>query len=175
VEGVKGPSAFSIAFGPARLHSALAMSNLRDLAQRMAEKSEQELLAMFALPEDWTAEALDAAKAELQKRGLNSSASDCSLVEPERPEDDGHEDRPDVYEFFGAYSTGDARLLMAAFIREGVDYTLHAEKMGIADMSAFQAANGGTFGAGVGVAIGVHIEHCDRAMEIRQRVLKIVL
>jgi hypothetical protein len=37
------------------------------------------------------------------------------------------------------------------------------------------AATGGTFGAGVGIAIGVHIDDYDEAMAIRQRVLKIIL
>ena len=144
----------------------------RDLAQKMAEKSDQELLAMFALPDDWTAEALDSAKAELRKRGLDRP-SERSPSEPERPVvlDD---DRPDIYEFFGTYPNEDARLLLDAFVSEDVGFTLDADKMGVADMSAFQAANGGTFGAGVGIAIGVHTDDCDRAMEIRQRVFKII-
>jgi len=137
----------------------------------MAEKSDQELLAMFASPDDWTAEALDSAKAELRKRGLDSPI-ESPPPEPQRPVafDDDH---PDIYEFFGTYPNEDARLLLDAFVSEDVRFTLDVDKMGVADMSAFQAANGGTFGAGVGIAIGVHTDDCDRAMEIRQRVLKI--
>lgn len=150
------------------------MTTPRDLAQKMAEKTDQELLAMFASPDDWTTEAIDSAKAELRKRGLDSPSERHSR-ESERP--DNHpeiDDRPDIYEFFGTYPNDDARLLLDAFVREDVGFTLDADKMGIADMSAFQAANGGTFGAGVGVAIGVHTDDCDRAMEIRQRVFRIV-
>jgi hypothetical protein len=33
---------------------------------------------------------------------------------------------------------------------------------------------GGSFGAGVGIAIGVHIDDLDAAVAIRQRVLKIL-
>src|ERR1051325_3462866 len=146
------------------------MTAPRNLAQKMAEKSDQELLAMFASPDDWTAEALDCAKAELRKRGLNSPGERDSLeptLADSFPETD---DRPDTYEFFGTYPNEDARLLLDAFSSEGVGFTLDVDKMGLADMSAFQAANGGTFGAGVGIAIGVHTDDCDRAIEIRQRV-----
>jgi hypothetical protein len=155
------------------------MSNPRDLALKMAEKSDHELLAMFASPADWTAEALDCAKAELQKRGLDSP-SEGDPFEPERLDlgFDGYpeaDDRPDIYEYFGTYSNTDAQLLLDAFVKGDIAYTLNVDKMPLADMSAFHAANGGTFGAGVGIAIGVHTDDCDRAMEIRQRVLKIVL
>ena len=146
----------------------------RDLAQMMAEKSNQELLAMFASPDDWTAGALDSAKAELRKRGLDSPTEADSL-EPERRDNCLEaDDRPDAYELFGTYPNDDARLLLDAFVSEGVGFTLDVDKMGVANMSAFQAANGGTFGAGVGIAIGVHTEDCDRAMDIRQRVFRIM-
>lgn len=154
------------------------MTTPRDLAQRMAEKSNQELLAMFASSDDRTAEALDSAKAELRKRGLDSPGErqPLELERPElvfdhRPEID---DRPDIYEFFGTYPNADARLLLDAFVSEDIDFTLDVDKMGLADMSAFQSANGGTFGAGVGLAIGVYTDDCVRAMEIRQRVFKIM-
>jgi hypothetical protein len=147
------------------------MTNPRDLAQKMAEKSDQELLAMFASPDDWTSEALDSAKTELRKRGLDS-LSDRPPLEPQRPVEP--EGRPGVYEFFGTYPNEDARLLLDTFVRENVSFTLDVDKMGLADMSTFQAANGGTFGVGAGIAIGVHTEDCDRAVEIRQRVFKIV-
>ncbi len=149
------------------------MNPPRDLVKKIAEKSDQELCAMFASPEDWTAEALDTAKAELRKRGLDSP-SERTPREPERPEAVDHSDRPDVYEYFGTYSNEDARLLLDAFVSGDVDYTLNVDKMGLADMSAFQAANGGSFGAGVGIAIGVHVDDGAKAMEIRQHVLKIM-
>lgn len=147
------------------------MNTPEDLAQKMAAKSDRELLAMFTSPNDWTAEALDSAKAELRKRGLDSSGERPPSGSP--PEIDQRDDRPDIYEFFGTYPNGDARLLLDAFVSECVGFTLDVDKMGMADVSAFQAANGGTFGAGVGIAIGVHTDDCDRAMEIRQRVFKI--
>lgn len=43
-----------------------------ELSQKIAEKTDAELLAMFQSPADWTAEALDAAIAELQKRNVNT-------------------------------------------------------------------------------------------------------
>lgn len=85
------------------------------------------------------------------------------------------EDRPDIYEYFGTYSNEDARLLLEAFVSNDIAYTLDLDKMGIQDMSVVQAAVGGTFGAGVGIAIGVHIDDLDDAMALRQRVLKIML
>jgi hypothetical protein len=90
------------------------------------------------------------------------------------PETDERDDRPDIYEYFGMYSNKDARLLLNAFVSGDIDCTLDAHKMALADMSPGQAAFGGTFGTGVGVAIGVHTDDCERAMENRQRVLKIM-
>ncbi|MGP8201935.1 MAG: hypothetical protein ACLQU4_20785 [Limisphaerales bacterium] len=46
------------------------MSTPQDLEKQMAEKTEQELQAMFAKPDDWTPEALSGARAELQKRKI---------------------------------------------------------------------------------------------------------
>jgi hypothetical protein len=149
------------------------MNTPGDLAQKMAAKPDQELLAMFASPDDWTPEALDCAKVELRKRGLDSPGERPPADRP--PDAEEGDDRPDIYEFFGTYSNEEARLLLDAFVNEGVGFSLDMDKMGIADMAAFQAADGGTFGAGVGVAIGVHTDDCDRAMEIRQRVFKIML
>jgi len=148
------------------------MTTPRALAQKMSEKSDRELLAMFASPDDWTADALDSAKAELRKRGLDSLGERPPSGRP--PETAGRDDHPDIYEFLGTYPNEDARLLLDAFVSEDVRFTLDTDKMGVADMSAFQAANGGTFGAGVGIAIGVHTDDCERAMEMRQRVFKII-
>jgi hypothetical protein len=49
------------------------MSTPEDFAQQMAEKTDQELLAMFTLPADWTAEAFVSAEAELRKRNVDTS------------------------------------------------------------------------------------------------------
>lgn len=46
------------------------MSTQSTLPSMMAEKTDQELLDMFSRPADWTPDAIDAARAELQKRGL---------------------------------------------------------------------------------------------------------
>lgn len=121
---------------------------------------------MFSSPADWTPEALESARTELRRRGLN----DSGVPPPIKPERDG--DRPDIYEYFGTYSNRDARLLLDAFISGDVEYTLDLDKMRLVEMTAFQAASGGTFGTGVGMAIGVHTDDCERAMEIRQRVFK---
>jgi len=43
-----------------------------DLASQMAEKTNDQLLAMFEQPEDWIPEALDLARAELQRRGVDA-------------------------------------------------------------------------------------------------------
>jgi hypothetical protein len=41
-----------------------------ELAQKMTEKSDQELLDMFEAPDDWRPESLEAARAELRKRNI---------------------------------------------------------------------------------------------------------
>jgi hypothetical protein len=46
----------------------------QNLAKQMAEKPNDELLEMLRLPEHWRPEALDAARAELQRRGVDTSA-----------------------------------------------------------------------------------------------------
>jgi hypothetical protein len=151
------------------------MVDPKDLARQMAEKSDQELLVMFASPEDWTTAALEAAKVELRKRGYDNPG-ERPPPEPERPdfvfgyspETDEREDHPDIYEYFGMYSPKDARVLLDAFVSGEIEYTLDMHKM---DLSPGQAAFGGTFGTGVGVAIGVHMDDFERAMEILQRVL----
>ena len=84
------------------------------------------------------------------------------------------EDSLDIYEYFGTYQNEDARLLLDAFVDADIAYTLNLDKMAMQDMSAAQAITGGTFGTGVGIAIGVHIDDCDEAMAIRDRVLKIL-
>jgi hypothetical protein len=158
-----------------------AMTDPQDLARQMAEKSDQDLLAMFASPDDWTTPALECAKAELRKRGFDNPG-ERPPFEPERPdlgfgsppETDERDDRPDIYEYIGTYSNKDARLLLDVFVSGDIEYTLDLHKMALADMSPDQAAFGGTFGTGVGVAIGVHTDDCDRAIEIQQRVLKIM-
>jgi hypothetical protein len=155
------------------------MSDPKDLARQMAEKSDEELLAMFAAPEDWTSAALECAKAELRMRGFDNPGERPPL-ESERPdwesggppETDERDDRPDIYEYFGVYSNKDARLLLDAFVSGEIEFTLDMHKMALADLSPAQAVLGGTFGTGVGVAIGVHTDDYERAIEIRQRVLK---
>jgi len=83
-------------------------------------------------------------------------------------------DRPDIYQYFGTYSNADTRLLLDAFVSGNIDYTLYLNERGIQDMPTIQAASGGTFERGGGIAIGVHVDDCDEATKIRQRVLKIV-
>jgi hypothetical protein len=46
------------------------MKTPQELAEQMAAQTDQQLQDMFARPADWTPQALDAARAELQKRGL---------------------------------------------------------------------------------------------------------
>jgi len=41
-----------------------------ELAERMAEKTDQQLRDMFVRPANWSSQALDAARAELQKRNI---------------------------------------------------------------------------------------------------------
>jgi hypothetical protein len=168
------------------------MIDPKDLARQMAEKSDQELLAMFASPEDWTAAALECATAELRMRGFDNPGERPPL-EPEPllrqehfggqaldwafggpPETDERDDRPDIYEYFGVYSNKDARLLLDAFVSGEIEFTLNVHKRALVDMLCGQAAFGGTFGTGVGVAIGVHTDDCKRALEIEERVLKIM-
>ena len=47
----------------------------KDLHIKMAEKTGEELLAIVARPDDWLPQAIDAANAELQKRGLQAPTS----------------------------------------------------------------------------------------------------
>lgn len=44
-----------------------------DLAAQMAGKTSDELSAMLSRPDDWLPEALDAARAELQRRGIDAN------------------------------------------------------------------------------------------------------
>ena len=46
------------------------MNTNQSLAEKMAEKADQQLLDMFAKPTEWTPEALDAAQTELHKRNV---------------------------------------------------------------------------------------------------------
>jgi TM2 domain-containing membrane protein YozV len=48
----------------------IAMRTPQELANLMAQKTDQQLLDMFGRAEDWSPVALDAARAELQKRGI---------------------------------------------------------------------------------------------------------
>jgi hypothetical protein len=108
--------------------------------------------------------------------------AEAENTDPDRPryeaeleDEDERAERPDIYDYLGTYSNEDARLLLDAFISAGIDYTLNVNEMGVRDLSALQASQGGTFGAGIGIAIGVHTDDCQKAMMIRQRVLKIML
>ena len=49
------------------------MSTPENLAAQMADKTNDQLLAMFKQPNDWLPEALDAAKVELGQRGVDVS------------------------------------------------------------------------------------------------------
>jgi hypothetical protein len=53
------------------------------LAEMMAQKSNEDLLAVIAQPYNWKTEALDAARAELQKRKVDIS----TVVVSVRPDD----------------------------------------------------------------------------------------
>ena len=44
----------------------------KDLASQMAEKTDDQLLAMFKQPEDWLPEALELANVELRQRGIHA-------------------------------------------------------------------------------------------------------
>jgi hypothetical protein len=46
------------------------MKESQDLARKMAETTNEDLLAMFTRPDDWTPEALEAARIELRKRNV---------------------------------------------------------------------------------------------------------
>ena len=48
------------------------MNPAQTLAEKMAEKPDQHLHDMLARPADWTPEALDAAKKELERRGIEN-------------------------------------------------------------------------------------------------------
>jgi hypothetical protein len=46
------------------------MNTSQNLTEQMTGKTDQQLLDIFSKPSDWSSEALGAAKAELQKRGI---------------------------------------------------------------------------------------------------------
>src|SRR5690349_17919588 len=48
------------------------MNPVENLAEQMANKTDDDLLAMFKRPEDWLPEALELAGAELRRRGLTT-------------------------------------------------------------------------------------------------------
>jgi hypothetical protein len=50
------------------------MHTPEEMAAAMADKSNEELSAMFGRPDDWQPEALEAARAELQRRGIDPAA-----------------------------------------------------------------------------------------------------
>ena len=47
------------------------MNTPQDIEQKIAERTDEELLAMFGQRDDWTPEALEAARIELQKRNID--------------------------------------------------------------------------------------------------------
>ena len=49
------------------------MNTPENLAAQMAAKTNDQLSAMFKTPNDWLPEALDAARVELQQRGVDAS------------------------------------------------------------------------------------------------------
>ena len=53
-----------------------------ELARRMAEKSDVELLDMFESPDDWKPETLNAAKAELQRRNVAIPSPEDAVPPP---------------------------------------------------------------------------------------------
>src|SRR5205823_5728213 len=78
-------------------------------------------------------------------------------------------DSPDLYEVIGTYPPYDARLVVEAILDAGVRYTLDPGKSEGDQTTAFGAAYGGANG----IAIGVHTDDLERAISIRNRVLKI--
>jgi hypothetical protein len=57
------------------------MTTPKDLAGQIAQKTDDELLAMFRSAHDWTAEALAAAKSELQERNVDMRLLERALLE----------------------------------------------------------------------------------------------
>lgn len=57
-----------------------------ELARKMAEKRDVELQDMFDSPADWKPEALNAARAELQRRNVAIPSPEHPVVPPEIPE-----------------------------------------------------------------------------------------
>jgi hypothetical protein len=72
-----------------------------ELAVRMAEKTVQQLLDMFVRPAEWSPQALDAARAELQKRNVRpvaiaSQPANAELSVPSRQRRQNGPTKPDV-------------------------------------------------------------------------------
>ncbi len=77
----------------------------QDLAQRIADKHNDELLAMLASPDDWTPEALEAAKAELRARNVDTgipaalAKQDVAAVTAPPPDWNSEEIRKKRYDY----------------------------------------------------------------------------
>ena len=83
------------------------------------------------------------------------------------------ENTNDRYEYFGIYPNFDAKLILDAFVKNNINFDIHVDDSQIREMHPLQAAYGGTFGQGVGIAVLVHVDDIDEAMRIQQQVLKI--
>ncbi len=83
------------------------------------------------------------------------------------------EDIKDVYDFFGLYSSSTAKLILDAFVKNEINFDINIDDSRIKNMTPLQAAYGGTFGQGAGIAISVSSDDLDEARRIQQQVLKI--
>ena len=78
----------------------------------------------------------------------------------------------DAYEYFGTHENPDAKAILDAFEKRGIWFDVALDDSQIKKMNAVVAGYGGTFGHGTGLAIVVHADDMEKAIRIRQSVLK---
>ena len=77
------------------------------------------------------------------------------------------------YEHFGTYQNWEAKQLLNAFDQENIRFDFAEDAREMKNAGKFMAQSGGTFGAGVGLAIYVHPQDVERAVAVRGRIFKI--
>ena len=84
------------------------------------------------------------------------------------------QDEPkEEFEYFGTYPNWDAEPLLEAFEKNDIRFECAVDASHLKAMNPLAGQHGGSFGNSAGIAIAVHIEDVDRAVEIRQKVFKI--
>lgn len=90
------------------------MNAIENLPAQMADQTNDQLLEMFKQPDDWLPEALDAARAELGRRGVD--ASTIPVARPPMPEGQPDTPPPLLHRTRASLSRRDKLIIGLAFI-----------------------------------------------------------